>query len=104
MTPYITIYFYTLKDDGIECRESEARETVTTYRKFSNPPNEFYRSCIKHNVIGEVIDRNTVVLREKNAELAKEIFSHYLSKGIADKEMQIEGMKKRLEIVERWGV
>lgn len=102
MTPYITLYFYTLKDDGIECRESEAVETVTTYRKFSNPPDNFYRASIKHDEIGEVIDRNTVVLREKNDALAKEIFSHYLSKGIAVKEMQIEGMKKRLEIVERW--
>lgn len=100
----MTLYFYTLKDDGIECRESEARETVTTYRKFSNPPNEFYRLCIKHNEIGEVIDRSIVVLKEKNDVLAKEIFSHYLSKGIADKEMQIEGMKKRLEIVERWKI
>lgn len=90
------------EDDGIECRKSKAIETVSTYRKFSNPPDNFYRVSIKHDEIGEVIDHNIVILREKNAALAKEIFSHYLSKGIADKEMQIEDMKKRLEIVERW--
>lgn len=100
----MTLYFYTLKGDGIEVHESEAVETVSTYRKFSNPPDNFCRASIKHDEIGEVIDRNTVILREKNDALAKEIFLHYLSKGIAVKEMRIEDMKKRLEIVERWEV
>lgn len=98
----MTLYFYTLKDDGIECRESEATVTVSTYRKFSNPPDNFYRASIKHDEIGEIVEKNTVILAEKNDALAKEIFSHYLSKGISVREMQIEDMKKRLEIVERW--
>lgn len=102
MTPYITLCFYTLKDDGIECRESEAIETVSTYHKFSNPPDNFWRTSIKYDEISEVVEKNTVILTEKNDALAKEIFLHYLSKGIADKERQIEDMKKRFEIVERW--
>lgn len=95
------LYFYILRNYGIERHESGAKETVSTYRNFFEPQG-FYRKTVRKDEIGEVIEGNTVLLLEKNDALAKEIFSRYLSKGIADKERQIEDMKKRFEIVERW--
>lgn len=95
----MTLYFYTLRDNGVKFRESEATPTVTTYRRFGNPPDGFYRTSIKQDEIAEVIERNTVVLLEKNDMLAKEIFSRHLLKEITCKQIQIDVMKKQLETV-----
>lgn len=92
-----------LRNCGIVRHESDARETALTYRNFSKSLG-FYMSTIRKDAIGKVIDKNTVVLLEKNDALAKEIFSRYLSKEIADEQARIDGMKKQLEIVERWEV
>lgn len=97
------LYFYMLRNCDIICHESNAKETVSTYRNFFEPQG-FYRKTVRKDEIGEVVEGNTVVLLEKSDTLAKEIFYRYLSKEIADEQARIDGMKKQLEIVERWGL
>lgn len=97
------LYFYILEDDGIKCHESSANEAALTYCNFDRPSG-FYRLRIGKSEIGEIIGENAVVLTEKNDMMAKGILLRYLSRKIADKEMQIECMKKQLEIVERWEI
>lgn len=97
------LYFYTLRNRDVVCHESGAKETVSTYRNFFEPQG-LYRKTVRKDEIGEVVEGNTVVLLEKSDALAKEIFSRYLSKEIESEQARIDGMKKQLEIVERWEI
>ena len=101
------LYFYVIKNEyGEPARmiyaECEAIEKEKTYKPADKFPNCFSGSYVRKNNIGEIsgYKKNIVVLLEKKAKRAKEIFSNYYKEEIKLLEKEIAGKEKILSAVD----
>lgn len=86
------LYFYFLKQNGIESAECEVEEKPKTYRPIDKFPREYYGCYVNKSDIGVMKNTyytKTIIFTEPSFEKAKDIFSSHLN-GI------IETMKKNL--------
>ena len=107
------LYFYfldTRNDNCIRMEECEAEEKPKTY-KLIKELYSFYGSIVKKSEIGKPTGwrKDTVILTEKNAERAAEVFIHGCEydisasqRRIKEEENEIEKIKGAIKNIERW--
>lgn len=107
-----TLYFYqvvyglfiTKSDISLDYCEVEMTEKQKTYISEKNVPMFGIGNRVRKEEIGKVIgyQNNTVVLEEKNDQLAKEILRNEYQKRLENKMNEVKHLEAILDVVEKW--